>query len=391
MNVDRNDLIARLHSAGRRCVLAATGGGVGAASWLLSVPGGSRSILEVVVPYDEQSLCDFLGQRPDSFCSPQTARLMAGRALERARWLAPRQPIAGIACTASLRSDRPKRGEHRFHIAIQTISHIHTCSLTLTKDARDRTDEETVLDLVLLNAMAEAFGLAERVEVPLLAGEQILRDAQPAEGMLAAFLAGRIAAVCIESDGRMRQGGPSPPLLLCGSFNPLHAGHCALAEAAARRIGTPAAFELGICNADKPPLPDEEVRYRLTQFAWRGPVWLTRAATFVDKAALFPGTMFIVGADTAARIVQPRFYGDSETRMAEALQRLRSHGCRFLVASRVNTAGAFLGLDDLGIPSAHGDLFTALPACEFRMDLSSTQLRSACSKPPQGASGCPSR
>lgn len=377
MEPSLRSLIAQIHQQPYHCVLVATGGGAGAAGWLLSVPGGSRSILEVAVPYDEQSLCAFLGRRPDSFCSLETARALAARALDRARWLAPRQTIAGIACTASLRSDRPKHGEHRFHLAIQTISHLRTCSLTLSKDARDREEEERVLDLVFLNAMGEAFGIAERVPVPLLAGEQILSDAQTAEGALAAFFAGRVPVVCVESDGRMRPDAPRPPLLLCGSFNPLHAGHCALALAAARRTGMHVAFEMGIRNADKPTLLDEEVRHRLTQFAWRAPVWLTRAASFGEKAVLFPGTQFVVGADTAARIVQPRFYGDCESRMAEALGELRSLGCRFLVAGRLNAAGAFLGLDDLAIPAAHGDLFAALPASDFRMDLSSTQLRLA--------------
>src|SRR5579883_3392255 len=156
MDPQQRALISAFHAAGLRCVVAVTGGGTGAVSWLLSVPGGSRSILEVIVPYDEGSLEEFLGQRPTSFCSPETARVMARRAQERARWLAPGQAVAGIACTASLRSDRPKRGQHRFHIAIQTNPYVHTYSLTLTKEARSREEEEQLLDLVFLNALAES-------------------------------------------------------------------------------------------------------------------------------------------------------------------------------------------------------------------------------------------
>ncbi|HWG42488.1 MAG TPA: hypothetical protein VN688_06840 [Gemmataceae bacterium] len=368
-------MIARLHDAGSRYVLAATGGGVGAAAWLLSVPGGSRTILEIVVPYSEQALCEFLAHSPASFCSVETARLMAQRARERAQWLAPGQPVAGIACTASLCSDRSKRGEHRFHLAIQTIQAMRTYSLTLTKEARDREGEEMVLDRVLLNAMAEAFGIAERVAVPLLPSEAIVSETRPAEDALAALLEGRIAAVCVESDGRVRSEGSRPKMLLPGSFNPIHDAHCRLMETAARLVGASAAFELSIVNADKPPLTDEEVRRRMVQFAWPAPLWLTRAPTFADKAQLFPGAVFVVGADTAARIVQTRFYGESETQMNEALNTLRSQGCRFLVAGRVNVEGLFLGLDELTIPAAHRDLFTAIPVSDFRMDLSSTQLR----------------
>jgi hypothetical protein len=370
-------LIARLHDVPISYVLAVTGGGTGLAAWLLSVPGGSRTVLEIAVPYGEQALSEFLGRRPDSFCSAETAHLMARRALERARRLAPGRPVAGIACTASLSSDRPKRGEHRFHLAIQTAEHTTAYSLTLTKEARTREEEEIVLDRVLLGAMAEAFGVGERVPVPLLAGEEIVSDVRSFHDEFAAFLAGQTAALRVEPDGRMRRDGPRPAVLLPGSFNPLHSGHCTLAEVAARRLGAPAAYELTILNADKGSLAAEEVRRRLSQFAWRAAVWLTRAPTFPEKAHLFPGTAFVIGADTAARIVQPRFYGDSEDRMNEALGLLRSRGCRFLVAGRVNAEGTFLGLEDLDIPAAHRDLFTALSGSEFRVDLSSTQLRAA--------------
>src|SRR5262245_56934703 len=58
-------LIETLYHAGRQCVLAVAGGGVEAAAQLLTVPGGSRSVLEVIVPYHERALIDFLGHAPE--------------------------------------------------------------------------------------------------------------------------------------------------------------------------------------------------------------------------------------------------------------------------------------------------------------------------------------
>jgi nicotinamide mononucleotide (NMN) deamidase PncC len=370
-------LIEALHASPHRLVLALTGGGTGAAALLLSVPGGSRTVLEVAVPYHEQALTDFLGRRPSSFCSADTSRIMAQRALDRARWLVPGDSVAGVGCTASLRSDRPKRGDHRFHLTIATGGQIATCSLTLTKEARSREEEETVLDLALLNALAEAFGVPDRLDVPLLPGEEVVREKTAPSSPLSALLAGKTTVLRVEVDGRLRTDGERPRLLLSGSFNPLHAGHARLAEVASRLLGVPAAFELTVVNADKPALTEEEVRHRLAPFAWLAPVWLTRVPTFVEKAELFPGAVFVVGADTASRIVQPRFYQDSLERMTDALNRVRSLGCRFLVAGRLDREQGYVGLEQLEIPLAFRDLFTGIPEASFRLDLSSTELRAS--------------
>jgi hypothetical protein len=112
---------------------------------------------------------------------------------------------------------------------------------------------------------------------------------------------------------------------------------------------------------------------RLARFAGRAPLWLTREPTFVGKAGLFPGATFVVGADTAARIVQPRYY--PENKMTEVLAFFRKQGCRFLVAGRSDESGRYLHLEDLGIGPELRDLFEAIPQSAFHFDLSSTQLR----------------
>ena len=47
---DRLTLIDLIHDAPLMIVMAVTGGGVGSVSDLLSVPGASRTVLEVAVP-----------------------------------------------------------------------------------------------------------------------------------------------------------------------------------------------------------------------------------------------------------------------------------------------------------------------------------------------------
>jgi hypothetical protein len=376
MDPATRQLIEALHEVPYQYVMALTGGGIGAASALLSVPGGSRTILEVVVPYHEHALTAFLGRVPEHYCSAATAAALADRAFERACWLAPRALVAGIGGTASLATDHPKRGDHHFSLCIRTSHSRASYSLTLTKGARDRGGEEDVVVAVLLNALAETFGVAARVPVPLLGGETVEHAVQRVDDPLAALLAGDTPTLCAGIDARLHRDAPKPTALLPGSFNPLHEGHWRLAQVAAEILGTPIAFELSVTNVDKPPLAAEEVRHRLGQFGWRVPVWLTRAPTFAEKAALFPGTIFVIGADTAVRIVDPRYYEGSDVKVLEALGAIRRQGCRFLVAGRLGADGHFTGCEGIAIPDACRDLFEAIPESRFRCDISSTHLRS---------------
>src|SRR5205823_11818142 len=121
------------------------------------------------------------------------------------------------------------------------------------------------------------------------------------------LVAGGLDRVTVQPDGQMMLSAPQPVVLFPGSFNPMHEGHVLLARVAEEHTQQPLAFELSVTNVDKPPLPSETVRQRLAQFAWKAPVELTRAPTFVEKARVFPGTTPVVGADTAERPLGSRY------------------------------------------------------------------------------------
>jgi len=176
-------------------------------------------------------------------------------------------------------------------------------------------------------------------------------------------------------DSNYRWDRARPTAILPGSFNPVHAGHWGLAAVAAELLGRPVAFELSIANVEKTTLARDEVERRRAQFTGRAPLWLTHAPLFGQKARLFPGAVFVIGADTAIRIVAPRFYQHDPQQMEQALHRLREHGCRFLVACRVDSAGRCLTLADIALPLTVRDLFEAIPPERFRFDICSTEVR----------------
>jgi hypothetical protein len=370
-------LISAVQGAGRKAVLAITGGGSGAVGELLRVPGGSRLLIEAQVPYDAMALEMFLGFAPEQACSSDTAIAMARAARARAVRLAPADPnLVGLGATAALVSDRPRRGEHRFHIAFADAAGIAHCTCVLAKGRRDRAAEEDLVARAIVLWLARACGVAAPSPGSLFdADEQYAETVVAPADAIQQLLAGAVDRVTVQPDGQMMLSAPQPLVLFPGSFNPMHEGHRLLARVAAELRQQPVAFEISVTNVDKPPLAGETVRHRLLQFAWKSPVELTRAPTFVEKSRLFPGTTFVVGVDTAERLFGAKYYGDDEARMHEALEEIAGSGGSFLVAVRLDAAGRVRALNDIPVPRRYADLFTEIPERRFRVDTSSSEIR----------------
>ena len=114
------NLIQAIHDSPTRAMIVTTGAGSQALADLLAVGGASRTLIEGLIPYSNASFDDFLGLPPAQYVAPDTARLLAGRAYTRARQLEGTiSPLVGLACTAAIASDRPKRGV--FHRRLDVI------------------------------------------------------------------------------------------------------------------------------------------------------------------------------------------------------------------------------------------------------------------------------
>ena len=416
-----SDRAKRLHGSPWRGAFHLAGG-AGFLSEMLGEAGASRTVLEAKVPYAAASLAELLGGQPEQACSGATARAMAMAALQRALQLALKaEPSAvgdadappadahaapsadqlfGFAATASLATDRAKRGPCRAHIAVQTLAQTSHAALALSGE---RPAQEAALVEHCWRTLLQALEL-ETPEKPTTAEEDAESRApnQPQAGLPAdeaggiervlapkpwrslisgaseaIFIGPGSAALASQPENGDIAGAPAPPLERCakllfpGAFNPLHQGHRRMMAVAEVKTGLAGAFELSVRNIDKPLLDYVEIQRRLAQF--EHPAWLTRLPSFAEKAKRFPGATFIVGIDTLVRIADPRYYG-GEAGLHRALAALAQRKARFLVFGRILNA-AFQGLAQVELPPALRQMCLAVSEAEFRADVSSTALR----------------
>lgn len=366
-------LASRVVARAMPMTIVVAGGASGAIAALLRQPGASRTLLDAQIPYSQQALATYLGHLPQSICSPDTARLLAWRAWTNARQLAnidQKSNCFGVSCTAALATQPARRGADRAHFALcdGLVSQVFT--LELGRGGERATQEDHVSTHLLQLLLNEP-------------DQNLQKQPDSTPDALGEVLAGNRLWCHVHANGRISDS-PAPGLVISGSFNPLHAGHVRLARVAQKRTGLQAVFELTLTNADKPDLTGSQLLPRLQPFGRLAAVVISRISTFEAKAMAWPGATFVVGIDTALRVVDPRFYGSNRANMAKALENLRNSGCRFLVAGRATENGNFRTITDLpnlsDIPGAK-ELFEGIPEEEFRLDLSSTTIREGLKNP----------
>lgn len=187
---------------------------------------------------------------------------------------------------------------------------------------------------------------------------------------------------------------PLPPrrLVAPGSFNPPHAGHVAMMRAAADAFGVAypdgVVAELSVSNADKGVLPVEEVARRVSAYRdaqETGALVLpglavTQEPFFLQKARLFPGAAFVVGYDTAIRILDKKYTDNDADKLLDSLVEMLQLGVRIGVAGRADKDGTYKtlahALEERGadVPNVVlSRLFVGVD--NERVDVSSTSLR----------------
>ncbi|MFZ2499477.1 hypothetical protein [Methanosarcina sp.] len=422
--------IFQVHESPCKAVLAITGGGAEIIGELLRHGSGSATVLDAVVPYSTGAMDRFLGRKTEKYCSEKTARLMAMVAYQRALELSrgegsADQEVIGIGATCKLKAANEREGRtHEVHVAIQTACQSGVSTLELTA-ARTREQEEKIAALLIFNLLARHCGVSEIVLPDGIGtgkekreersgerreersgekkeerggerkeersgerregkGEVIIEKYESVSSPVGNLLRQQsysqdspsetlgMARISLNEADALNEPG-NIRLVFPGSFDPCHGNHIFMAKQASKKLDQPVHFEISLTNVDKPPIDFISLNQRLDSLreykgeAFMGGVCLTNAPLFLQKAALFPNSTFIVGADTINRIFDAKYYkGLADT--SAILKHFKEKNVRFMVFHRKSV--------ELSIKPEVLDFCEVIPVDEYEDDgTSSTEIR----------------
>ncbi|CAD2215266.1 nucleotidyl transferase domain-containing protein [Angomonas deanei] len=436
-------LISAFHSMPGLLSIKVCGSGTGLIQLLSTVPGCSNTLIHGETLYNAFATEKVLDYVPKHFVSAAISRQLAQRAyresvscLNRGQTGAAQEErnayLVGIGITSALTTSRERMGVSQVFLSAWTKKKgmegvvVHDYHVVLPKEWEREKQEIEVL-LFSLHCVADIFAtmncdrdlqkLSQFVPEVNRQKEFVLPSLYcPVESSVTVFthdsefpiplvLHGKVPAILWNSKGDVRiPYDPYHPekesddvervnLLYPGSFNPLHYGHTELARAATKvaeeRLGKPArvTYEMAVRVVDKGAIDVDQLKVRLGQFIQRGGrAAITSATLFVEKSAVFPGYGFIIGMDTAKRVLDPKYYGGgTQEEMLAALLEIKKNKNFFIVAGRKLSAsatadgerekGTWEDLSSLTIPTELRDMFISIPESDFRIDVSSTEIR----------------
>lgn len=180
-----------------------------------------------------------------------------------------------------------------------------------------------------------------------------------------------IKSYCIDEEGSELNIDLKNSLILSGSFNPLHKGHIKLLKVSMNEYQFKPIYEISISNVDKSKIEFKDLLIRINQFKSLGKLVITNSANFREKSFIFKKSIFVIGYDTALRLIEKKYYKND---IEMAFTDIKKNGCSFLVAGRfINNKYNNASTIDF---NEFKKFFYILAEEKFRLDISSSQLRS---------------
>ena len=363
-----------------RLAIASTGAGAGVQKILWSVPGISAILEEAIFPYSEVAIHRFVQRPLGRMLHQESAIALACAAFLRAQEGVVRdsrsQPPLGVGITAAVATNRTRRGPEQIHLAIRDSETLRCASFEFERGKFSRAQAGAICDQFGINAIL-SWAQVEQIAIEsTLVGMHGDFDAASGRVLLRQLEYARTNQsddFVIDQHGAIRSPAEilsKRHLILPSSLNPFHFGHDGLAQRAVEETGRPVIFELSLSNVDKAELALDVALKRAIQLRGRWPLLVTRGATlFVQKARRY-GCSFIVGLDTAERIISTAARYNDGRANEQIVAELHQLGVQFFVAERGST-GTVANLS-LAIPEMFKNLFVKLTG---RWEVSSTELR----------------
>ncbi len=306
--------LRKLQCSNSRLGIMITGGGTILCHKLLGHGGSSSLVDSFNVPYSMESLVNEIGS-VESFCNTEISQRLSDSVLQKL--------------------DRTLTEDDRTDIAVGV-----TASLTRGPDDRKgRTNEafitiqskKTQLDLHLkINDLTD-FNIYE--------GNRESQESLVADTVLDAIyyftgIKSKLSNVVVVDEVKH--------FVFPGSFNPVHSKHIEIATVMLNENpGSSLDFEFSAVNADKEPVTrlilakrGKVISEKIDTTGDFGVIY-SKNAFFIDKAKENPFSTFLVGMDTFTRILDTKYYHDSENIMLNTFYEMCvKNKCKFMVFER---------------------------------------------------------
>jgi Cytidylyltransferase-like len=357
---DAAELLQRLRDEARaRVYVACTGAGAGLSELLWSVPGASSFLVGTSFPYATSAVDEFVGFGVEHYASAATAVDLASAAFLHA---GAGSDAVGVGLTASVASLRPHRGEHRVYAASVTRQGSRAYALELPRASGHaaRTSDGATADLLGFVAVLDAVGLPSDAISSALPGLTTANADALGNERFHAHPFFRATGAREELPRDVRVAFP-------GTFDPPHAGHLGMADAAQGLTGQTPIFWITAEPPHKAAVPFPELLRRARLLRGHDVLFTAGEPLYLDKARRYPGCHFVIGTDALGRMFDPKWGPGVD----QLVREFRGLGTRFYVTSRL-LDGKLVTLRD--IADAPEDLCVEVPG---RWDVSSTEIRRA--------------